>query len=276
MLFEKKEKTAKLPFSAYSGSEPCVFISYAHADSDIVYPIIKELHMRNVHIWYDEGIDVGTEWPQKIADKILGCSKFILFISQAASNSNHVRQEINFANSKYKQILPVYIKPTQLNAGLEMTLSVFQAIFYYAFKNDELGFYNQLYAAITEGFIQADEEFTELIHFGETLLRLDEYGDRTLPPVIHLPEQGTFSIGRFDVSVGVKQSDFEFSKDKKNISRRHAVFECTPQGCTVTDLGSKAGTWVDMRKIPPHVPVLLASGCRVSFGNVGASYIFEC
>ena len=275
MPFWKKDKL-ELPFRAYSGDEPYVFVSYAHADSDIVYPIIKELSKRGILMWYDEGIDVGAEWPQKIADSILNCSKFMLFISPDSIKSHHVRQEINFANSKHRQILPVHIKATQLNAGMEMTLSVFQAIFHYAYKNDDIGFFNQLCKALTEGFVQVESEVTQLEAFGGTLLRLHEHGNNILPLVIHLPATGTFSVGRFDTSVGVKQSDFEFSKETKNISRRHAVFECSEQGCTVTDLGSKAGTWVNGRMIPVNEPQPLEQGCSVSFGNAGADYIFEC
>ena len=32
------------PFEAYPGNEPYIFVSYAHADSDVVYPEIKWLH----------------------------------------------------------------------------------------------------------------------------------------------------------------------------------------------------------------------------------------
>ena len=77
------------------------------------------------------------------------------------------------------------------------------------------------------------------------------------------------------MSVGYKRSDFEFGKDTMNISRRHAVFERTPQGYTVTDLDSKAGTWVNGSIIRPHTPVILSSGNKISFGRAGASYVFE-
>jgi hypothetical protein len=233
--------------------------------------------MRGVFLWYDEGIEAGTEWPQVIADKIVKCDKILLFISPSSMNSNHVRQEISFANGKNKQMLPVYLEPTTLNAGVEMTISVFQAVFLYAFKNNAELFYSQLVGSLKEGFVHAGAELTELEghHGGDALLRLDEHGDRALPPVIHLPDTGAFTIGRFDVSVGVAQSNFEFGKDTKNVSRRHAVIERGMGGYTVKDLGSKAGTWVDGIKLAPHTPCSIIPGTRVSFGNAGAGYIFE-
>jgi hypothetical protein len=275
-LFGKKKAKPETPFNAYNGTNPYVFVSYAHVDSHMVFPIIRELNKRGVLMWYDEGIESGEEWPQVIADRILACEKMLLFISPDSVKSHHVRQEINFANSKRKQILPVYIKPTQLNAGVEMTISVFQSVYYYAFKNNEGDFYSQVTKALAGDFVDAGAEVTFLANSGEALLRLDEYGDKTLPVVIHFSNREAFSIGRFDVSVGTKRSDFEFNADTKNISRRHAVFGYEDgAGYTVTDLGSKAGTWVNGRKIPPHTPQAIESGYHISFGNGGASYVFE-
>jgi len=287
-IFGKKKSNAEIPFQAYTGDQPYSFVSYAHADSEIVFPIIKELHSRGVLMWYDNGIESGHEWSQVLGDRILNCDKLLLFISPDSIQSHHVRQEINFANSKRKQILPVYIKPTKLNAGVEMTISVFQAIFYYAFKNNEEIFYSQTVRALTEGFVDVGAEVTFLAELGESpaMLRLDDYGDKLLPVIIHLPDKGKFLIGRFDVTVGFKQCDFEFNAETKNISRRHSVFERIKKESgeneenvsytyTVTDLNSKAGTWVNGRKIPPDIPHPIESGNHISFGNAGANYIFE-
>ena len=275
-MFIKKKPSLALPFRAYSGDEPFIFVSYAHADSHIVYPIIKELYDSGILLWYDEGIEVGEEWPQKIADRILNCSKFMVFVSPAASKSNHVRQEINYANSKHKPILPIHLGPTKLSPGMEMTLSVYQSIFLFAYKNNRSEFYSQIKDVLTADSFVPGEEDTQLMTIGNATLSLHESGDKSLPPIISVPGHGKFSIGRFDVSVGKQQSDFEFAKNVKNISRRHAMFESTPQGYTVTDLGSKAGTWIDGNMIPPHTPTSLTSGNRVSFGNAGALYVFEC
>ena len=274
MLLDSRKKAA-LPFRAYSGDDSYVFVSYAHLDSHIVYPIIKDLYDSGILLWYDEGIDAGEEWPQKIAERILNCSRFMLFVSPASVKSNHVRQEITFANSKHKPILPIHLEPTRLSPGLEMTLSVFQSVFYFAYKDNPSEFYKQIKNVLMEDTTGAGCADTQFVSYGSVMLRLDLHGDKALPHIIHLPESGKFSIGRFDVSVGFQQSDFEFGKDTMNISRRHAVFERTLQGYTVTDLGSKAGTWVNGSMIPPHMPTILKSGNHISFGRAGASYVFE-
>ncbi|MCL2157781.1 MAG: FHA domain-containing protein [Oscillospiraceae bacterium] len=84
-----------------------------------------------------------------------------------------------------------------------------------------------------------------------------------------------FTIGRFDLSVGEKQSDFEFEPKTKAVSRRHAAIEKTEQGYFLVDLGSLAGTFLGGQKLPPNTPFKLERGCRVSFGFAGAEYIFE-
>jgi len=48
------------PFPAYKDDEPYIFVSYPHADDEIVYPEIQWLHDQGFNIWYDDGIDPGS------------------------------------------------------------------------------------------------------------------------------------------------------------------------------------------------------------------------
>ena len=102
-------------------------------------------------------------------------------------------------------------------------------------------------------------------------------GQTDLPDTIPIIFEGqSFIIGRFDVSVGRKQCDFEFDKATKAVSRRHASIENTRQGYEITDLHSRAGTYINGKRIPPGTPSLLQNGDRVAFGSAGADYVFEC
>ena len=53
------------PFKAYQGDEPYIFVSYAHEDSDAVYPEIEWLRDQGFNIWYDEGISPGASWREE-------------------------------------------------------------------------------------------------------------------------------------------------------------------------------------------------------------------
>jgi len=84
-----------------------------------------------------------------------------------------------------------------------------------------------------------------------------------------------FVIGRFDVRVGNKQCDFEFAKATKAVSRRHASFVRTACGYAVEDLNSRAGTFVNGKRVMPGELCPIKTGDRVLFGNAGAEYVFE-
>ena len=75
-----ESKHIERPFSAYKGDEPFLFICYAHDDVDIVYPEILKLHDAGINVWYDGGIQAGTEWREELAKAIKNASLFIYFI----------------------------------------------------------------------------------------------------------------------------------------------------------------------------------------------------
>jgi len=123
---------------AYEGSEPYVFISYAHKDSAIVYNILRRLDERGVRIWYDDGIAPGSEWPDYIADHLLRASAVIAFITDNSVQSANCRREITFALSKNKpfiSVFPGYVN--SMSSGLELQLSAQQSVFRQNFKDEE-------------------------------------------------------------------------------------------------------------------------------------------
>ena len=110
---------------------------------------------------------------------------------------------------------------------------------------------------------------------GGVWLRL--IGNAQLPPAIDVAimESEVFTIGRYDVAAGRRRSSFEFDKTTKAVSRRHAAIEHSADGYTLVDLSSSAGTFINGQRLPPNTPCELEPGCRVSFGNCGADYIWE-
>ena len=98
-----------------------------------------------------------------------------------------------------------------------------------------------------------------------------------LPPIIpvSIDVGDNYTIGRYDISVGRKLSDFEFDRSTRAVSRKHAVIERMGDGYYITDLDSSAGTFVDGRRLQTSTPCRIISGNRISFGNAGADYIWE-
>jgi hypothetical protein len=117
------------PFPAYTGTEPYVFVCYAHSDSEKVYADLPQLGDGGIRIWYDEGIQAGAAWRGEIASAIKGASKFLFFISAASLDSTHCLREVDYALNNDIEILPVYLDDSTLPGELELVLNRVQALF---------------------------------------------------------------------------------------------------------------------------------------------------
>lgn len=122
---------------AYEGKEPYIFVSYAHKDSASIFRIIELLNKRGYRVWYDEGIEPGSEWPEYIANHLLGAEMVIAFLTPRSVNSVNCRREINFALSKEKPVLTIFMQELKVPAGMELQLSTQQSVLYYQYDSEE-------------------------------------------------------------------------------------------------------------------------------------------
>ena len=146
-------------FTPYEGSEPFVFVSYAHKDTDIVLPVIRGLHDRGVRVWYDGGLEVGTEWPDFIAEHLEASSCVIAFVSRNFGDSHNCRREINFAIEERKEPVVIYLEPKELlKAGMRMQLGSLHAMFYDRYENADVFLDALVKAAVMKSCIGATAE----------------------------------------------------------------------------------------------------------------------
>ena len=138
--------------------EKYVFISYAHKDSERVLSVINAMRQDGISVWYDEGIEAGTEWPEYIAEKINDCAVFIAFITANAVASVNCRNEINYAISLHKEMLVVYLEDTELSAGMQLQLGSIQAMFCHRSRSEEEFLRNLLTARILQPLKKAVAE----------------------------------------------------------------------------------------------------------------------
>ena len=130
----------------YKGDAPYIFISYSHRDAAQVFPILSSMHAEGYRIWFDEGIDPGTEWDENIAQHVINCSYFIAFISANYLGSANCKDELNYARDQDKKILLIYLEQVQLSSGMAMRLNRLQYISKYAYAN-ESDFFAKLHEA---------------------------------------------------------------------------------------------------------------------------------
>ena len=130
------------PFKAYAGDEPYVFVSYAHADADAVYPEIVWLHEQGFNVWYDEGIEPGSVWREALAQAIDRAALFIFFVSPTSIKRQHCQREIAYAIDHEFPFLAIHLEKTELDPTTELTLSSIQAIL--KFETTERDYRQQL------------------------------------------------------------------------------------------------------------------------------------
>ena len=114
--------------TVYEGSEPYIFVSYAHRDAEAVYQVLYELQDRGYRLWYDDGIAPGSEWPEDIARHLDAAEMVIAFITPNSMQSQNCRREINFSLSREKHFLSILLEPTDMPLGMQMQLSAQQSI----------------------------------------------------------------------------------------------------------------------------------------------------
>lgn len=155
---------------AYKGNKPYVFISYAHADTEMVFQVVEELQRQKIRIWYDEGIAPGSEWPEDVATHLYNAGMVIAFITPRAMESENCRREINFALSKKKPFLSIILEKTDMPMGMEMQLSARQSILRYNY-------------ASWEGFIDKILQCPDLLLCGEAEAGQDIRTESSEPPL---------------------------------------------------------------------------------------------
>ena len=121
----------------YQGSEPYIFISYAHADSDQVIPIIESFMDRGFRVWYDDSIEAGKEWREDIADRIVSCNVMIVFLSPNYVNSRNCKREVLFAEAEEKNMFVAQLEEATLTPGMRMTLGSIQHKYAWKYPNME-------------------------------------------------------------------------------------------------------------------------------------------
>ena len=129
----------------YSGEEPYIFLSYSHKNTNAAIELVRRMMSDGYRVWYDEGIDPGTEWDENIAFHVKNCDYFIALMSAEYVESTNCRDEISFARDLNKPRLLIYLENVELPDGMHMRLNRLQAIHEYRYTDRE-AFYEKLYS----------------------------------------------------------------------------------------------------------------------------------
>lgn len=137
----------KVILEPYNGDQPYSFISYSHKDKDKVLPILEKLQQVGFRLWFDEGIEWGTEWPMSIQQHIFNSSVFIPFISSNFANSDNCQRELVLALRERKKMLAIFLEDIDLNSvpgALALQLGPVQSTFPFQYDSEDK-FYERLF-----------------------------------------------------------------------------------------------------------------------------------
>ncbi|MBQ7828968.1 MAG: toll/interleukin-1 receptor domain-containing protein [Clostridia bacterium] len=144
---------------AYGGDNPYIFISYSHKDTARVLPVIAAMQDKGYRIWYDQGIEAGSEWSNNIAKHLRDCSAFVAFVSKYSMASENCLDEIAYAKSNNKPSLMIFLEEeVELPAGVEMQTARFQRMFYTE-DTDIAGFVGQVEGARMLSACRGDDAY---------------------------------------------------------------------------------------------------------------------
>jgi TolB-like protein/DNA-binding winged helix-turn-helix (wHTH) protein/Flp pilus assembly protein TadD len=123
--------------TAYGGDGPFVFVSYSHADRELVYPELARLKEAGFNVWFDRGLNPGSRWTDELAERISDASLFLYFVTPNSVASENCRNELQFAIGQSVDVLAVHLAKTALPKGLELELGARQAILKYDLAENE-------------------------------------------------------------------------------------------------------------------------------------------
>jgi WD40 repeat protein len=123
--------------AAYTGEDPFVFVSYAHADESEVIPEISWLQSNGLRVWWDEGISGGSRWRDDIAERITHCQVLVFYVSPRSVQSTVCREELEYALAHDRSVVLVHLDDTTLPDGIKLAVSNRQALFRHQLSSDD-------------------------------------------------------------------------------------------------------------------------------------------
>ncbi len=139
--FSSVREMSNIPFKPYDGDGKYIFVSYKHADSERVYPLIKSFHDAGFNVWYDAGLQYGSSYIDSIADKIEGSSLFVICITEnlinnASGKNEFMKKELAMAVGEIP-ILPIFLDDVKLKSAYRLYLSGLHSIFRHEYASED-------------------------------------------------------------------------------------------------------------------------------------------
>ena len=130
---ENTNKNSKIlpKFDPYNGKNPYLFVSYSHADNDMVNDVMNKLDEQKYRLWYDAALEVGNDFREELVEKIQNCGAVVFFISAHSFSSKYYAMEIINAFKYDKKIYPIFLEEATIPDQLQLILGNLHHVRYY-------------------------------------------------------------------------------------------------------------------------------------------------
>jgi WD40 repeat protein len=106
------------------GSQGSVFISYSRKDKPFVQKLNDALDNSGVHAWVDwEGIELASDWMQRITTAIQGSDAFLFVISPDSLKSKVCADELELGIKLNKKLIPILYREPSKDQTMHQKLS---------------------------------------------------------------------------------------------------------------------------------------------------------
>ncbi|HME57732.1 MAG TPA: TIR domain-containing protein [Terracidiphilus sp.] len=94
---------------------PAAFFSYCREDSDFALRLAGDLKAAGANVWMDQlDIEPGMPWDREVEDALANCARLLVILSPVSVKSDNVRDEVSFALSKQKRVVPVLYRECEV------------------------------------------------------------------------------------------------------------------------------------------------------------------
>jgi oligopeptide transport system substrate-binding protein len=101
-----------------------IFLSYSSKDKVVADAIVSALENENIRCWYaPRDIEPGANWGESITEAIQDCKLFLLIFSGNSNQSKRVLDEVYYAISEEKAIIPFRIENLDPTGAMRLHLS---------------------------------------------------------------------------------------------------------------------------------------------------------
>ena len=86
-----------------------LFLSYSRADRPLAEQFVRTAAARGVNVWYDEDIEGGRDWRERIVAALGSAKALVILFSEHSNDSRQLIKELAVADNMQKQVIPVLI-----------------------------------------------------------------------------------------------------------------------------------------------------------------------